>query len=618
VLLSNGDGTFQPIVTYDLGNYPATSMAVADVNGDGKADVVMTVSLSVSVLLGKGDGTFQPPVAYDPGGCVQVSPCANGVAVADVNGNGKLDLVVSNTYSGTVGILLGRGDGTFKTAVTYGAGGSGPGPISVGDLDGDGKLDIAVANMGDTPGTVGVLLGNGNGTFRQAVSYVSGGWQVSGLAVADVNGDGKPDVLVSNCAQGDTCNGVNEGLVGVLLGNGDGSFQQVVTYDSGGNGALSVALADVNGDGKPDLLAGNRCAGSCLETLIGGLDVLLGNGDGTFQVAETYSSGNAQPASIAVADLNGDGQPDVVAANINYFKGGTVGVLLHAGITPTATALTSSSNPAEPGQTVTYTAAVTSQSGNTVTGTVAFWDGDKTIATVELINNQATYSTAYKSVSTHPMTATYSGNSDNAASMSTVLTEKIKRPPFPTTTAVATSGSPSFIGQSVTFTGTVTCGTRAIPDGELLTFYDGTTTLGSVALAGGTAAFTTSVLSVKTHIIKATYVGDANFKPSSGTVTQVVNKYTTTTSLRSSLNPSQFGQVVTFTAHVTSSGPALTGRVRFFDGTTGIGWATLNGSGVGRLTKSTLTVGTHPITVQYLGDAASAKSTSPVRNQVVQ
>jgi hypothetical protein len=216
------------------------------------------------------------------------------------------------------------------------------------------------------------------------------------------------------------------------------------------------------------------------------------------------------------------------------------------------------------------------------------------------------------------MTATYSGNSDNAASMSTVLTEKIKRPPFPTTTAVATSGSPSFIGQSVTFTGTVTCGTRAIPDGELLTFYDGTTTLGSVALAGGTAAFTTSVLSVKTHIIKATYVGDANFKPSSGTVTQVVNKYTTTTSLRSSLNPSQFGQVVTFTAHVTSSGPALTGRVRFFDGTTGIGWATLNGSGVGRLTKSTLTVGTHPITVQYLGDAASAKSTSPVRNQVVQ
>jgi hypothetical protein len=188
-----------------------------------------------------------------------------------------------------------------------------------------------------------------------------------------------------------------------------------------------------------------------------------------------------------------------------------------------------------------------------------------------------------------------------------------------TRTAITTSGSPTFVGQPVTFTAKVTPkdGTGTIPDGELVTFYDGTTTLGSVALAGGTAAYTTSSLSAKTHTIKATYAGDVNFQSSAGTVTQVVNKYTTTTTLTSGPNPSHFGQAVTFTVHVTSAGPAPTGKVAFRDGTIGIGSATLSG-GVATFTRSKLAVGTHPITAQYLGDAFSARSTSAVVNQVVQ
>ena len=145
---------------------------------------------------------------------------------------------------------------------------------------------------------------------------------------------------------------------------------------------MSIAVADVNGDGHRDLLVGNRCAGSCSQTLIGGVDALLGNGDGTFQAAETYSSGNAEPTSIAVADLNGDGKPDLVAANANYSQGGTVAVLLHVGSTPTATTLASNINTAVPGQTINYTATVTSRSGQTVAGTVAFWDGNAVVATV--------------------------------------------------------------------------------------------------------------------------------------------------------------------------------------------------------------------------------------------
>jgi len=174
------------------------------------------------------------------------------------------------------------------------------------------------------------------------------------------------------------------------------------------------------------------------------------------------------------------------------------------------------------------------------------------------------------------------------------------------------------VGQPVTFTATVTSTRGAIPNGELVTFYDGTTAMASVALAGGTAAYTTSSLSAKTHTIKATYAGDTTFAASTGTVKQVVNKYPTTTALSSSLNPSNYGQAVTFTATVTPSGRyPLTAKVKFWDGTTGIGTATLSG-GVAKLTKSTLAVGTHPITAEYLGDAYNAKSTSPVLNQVVQ
>jgi large repetitive protein len=318
-----------------------------------------------------------------------------------------------------------------------------------------------------------------------------------------------------------------------------------------------------------------------------------------------------------MADVNGDGRLDMVVANAPLSGDGTVGVLLNntGPHTPTTTTLVSSVNPANRFQIVTYTASVTTQSGGTPTGTVAFQDGGSTVATVTLVGDQATYSTSYNKIGVHLMTATYSGDLHNDSSTSPILTEDIRGG---SKTVVTTSGSPSYVGQAVTFTATVTSGLGKIPDGELVTFLDGTTAMGTGATASGVATFTTSSLTAKTHTIKAAYPGDATFKPSSGTVQQVVNKYPTTTALSSSPNPSKFGQAVTFTATVTPSGPyAPTGKVKFFDGTTGIGSATLSG-GVAKLTKSTLTVGTHPITAQYLGDSFNDKSTSPVLNQVVQ
>ena len=281
----------------------------------------------------------------------------------------------------------------------------------------------------------------------------------------------------------------------------------------------------------------------------------------------------------------------------------------------TTTSLVSSANPARVRQSVTYTATVTSQYGGAATGAVTFQDGGSTIATVPLANNQAAYNTTYTKGGSHAITATYSGDVSNLGSTSAALMEYIES--AVTKTVVTTSGSPSFVGQPVTFTATVTSTHGTIPDGELVTFFDGKTAIGTGATASGVATFVTSSLKAETHTIKAAYPGDDTFEPSSGLVKQVVDKYPTTTTLSSSPNPSQLGQTVTFTATVTSAGPTPTGKVEFKDGTKEIKSVTLSG-GVATLTTSKLAVGSHSITAEYTGDDDSAESTSPVLDQVVQ
>ena len=369
-----------------------------------------------------------------------------------------------------------------------------------------------------------------------------------------------------------------------------------------------MAVGDFNGDGKPDVAVVNEVS---TQTSDGTVGVLLGNGDGTFQAAVTYGSGGVQAFSVAVGDFNGDGKPDVAVANVQS----TVGVLLNISSFPTTTTITSSSNPSSFGQSVTFTATVTPKGSGTPTGTVTFSDGATTLGTSALNGGTATVSTAALTVGLHSINASYSGDA-NFSSSSASLNQTVN--PASTTLTLGSSANPSGFGQPVIFTATITPQYSGQASGTV-TFKDGNTTLGSVALNGNVANLTTSGLAIGTHSITALYSGDANHAGSTSAVlTQTVKAATTTTTLASSTNPSIFGSSVMFTTTVTTSGStAPTGTVTFMDGATALGTGTLNASGVATFATSSLAVGQHSVTAVYGGDANNAGSTSSVLTQTV-
>jgi hypothetical protein len=646
VFLGNGDGTFQPATFLDTGTANSSfPIAVADLTGNGNPDIV-TISWNsgtISVLLGNGDGTFQPPLLSP----APIDPSC--LVIADVNNDGKPDLLICGEAS--VVVLLGNGNGTFQpfTNTNYATGFCNS--VAVADFNGDDLADIVSPNTGPSgcpsEAFASVLLGNGNGFQPEANYVVSSDVGPGALAVGDLNGDGKPDIIVSSGLYGTS-------QVSVLLGNGDGTFQAPTLFESGGQGAISVAVADFNGDGKPDLAVANFVSDT--------VDVLLNTsakktstttsvvsapnpsiyGEAVTYTATVGSSGGAPPNGETVAFYNGSatlgpgelsggvaplstssllvGQYSISAAyggDVTYAASSSSAFTQKVNTAATTTALASSANPARIKRSVNYTATVSSQFGVAATGIVAFQDGGVTVATIPVTNNQAVFGAYYTKQGVHLITAAYSGDTNNQGSLSSVLEEGVGNVPFASVTKVATSGSPSLIGQPVTFTATVTSALGTIPNGELVTFSFHGTEIGTGVTLNGIASITTSALPAKADIIKATYSGDSAFRPSSGTVEQIVDRASTTTTLTSSLNPSNAGQPVTFTATVTSTAQQTsTGNVTFKDGTTEIGTAALT-RGVASLTKSSLAVGTHPITAEYDGDSESAKSTSPTLDQVV-
>ncbi len=266
---------------------------------------------------------------------------------------------------------------------------------------------------------------------------------------------------------------------------------------------------------------------------------------------------------------------------------------------------------------------MTSQYHSVASGTVSFMSGSQTLGSASLSGNVATLTTSFAAAGTYSVSAHYNGDSNNTGSTSASMSEKVLAA---TTTVLTSSLNPSVVGQTVTFKVMVTSSSGNPPNGETITFYNGSAVLGTAPLSAGAASLPTSALPAGIFNIRATYPGDSSFAAStSADLRQVVNSTTksaTTTTLASSLNPSIYGQAVTFTAQVTTSGPVPpAGTVAFtwkqFATTYTIGTATLNSSGIATLTRSNLNADPYPLVAVYKGDTNNLASTSAVVIQSV-
>ncbi len=295
---------------YRVGVNPR-SVGVADFDGDGRLDVSVQNEndLNGSILLGNGDGTFQPQRVYNLPG--------QRLVVGDFDGDGRPDIAVGHYWAFRMYIGLGNGDGTIGPTRTEAVLPGAPQSIVAGDFNRDGKLDMVVGcGLGTwNPDVISVLLGNGDGTFQPHVDYATGPLPFS-MTADDFNGDGNLDVAVAEFGEYRP-GGPN--AVSVHLGNGDGTLRAKIGVATGHPDPQAIASADLDGDGNGDLVVG-------YEGDSAGISILLGNGNGTFELSGHYGP-LPTPASIshqqtitealAVGDMNGDGKLDVAFANFN-------------------------------------------------------------------------------------------------------------------------------------------------------------------------------------------------------------------------------------------------------------------------------------------------------------
>src|SRR6266704_179312 len=517
VLLGNGDGTFQAArsVYFASGGGLLRYVVTADFNGDGKLDLAVSNygDNSFSVLLGNGDGTFQPPRTLPIG----THPAL--VAVGDFNGDGKPDLAISSVGDNTVSVLLGNGDGTFLAPQVTPVG-LNPWYFAVGDFNGDGKLDLAVADYGcpldctsSPSNTVTVLLGNGNGTFLPGPSLTVGNGP-AGVVVGDFNGDGKPDLAVAN---------LNENTLSVLLGNGDGTFQAPHTFaDPGMTHPYFLAIGDFNRDGKQDLVVTNH--------LFATVSVLLGNGDGTFQAAQDFAVDN-DPVYVTVNDFNGDAAPDLAVANLHAIA---ISVLLgNAGT----------------GSTVVATPTF-SPGGGTYTGSVTVSISDATSgATIHYTIDGSTPTTS-SAVYTGALTFTQTTTLKAMAAASGMTNSGVASATYTVQQQVAT---PTFSPGGGTYTGSVTVSINDASSGATIyyTTNGSTPTTSSVVYTGALTFTQTTTLKAM-----AAASGMTNSGVASATYTVQQPSLTSLT-----LNPSTVvgGPMGSSTGTVTLSGPAPSG-----------------------------------------------------------
>jgi hypothetical protein len=558
---------FAPAVDYPAQTQPF-GIAKADFNNDGNVDVVVanSGSQSLSLFLGCGDGAFAAPIIITltpvPPVTVANPPQPVSVAAGDFNGDGNADIAVAfNGTSTAVQILFGNGDGTFQPGANQATRQSFTNfQLSAADFNEDGKLDLAAA----TDSGMLIMLNDGAGHFTATTSQPFPGTFTQHFAIGDLNNDGHLDLVAI----------IPNGAVQEAFGNGDGTFRPPVTIASPSpstvTGLGSIALGDFNGDGRLDLVFtefGNSSTGTPSA-----IHVDLQRLDGTFSGAQITLTPTFHPAGLLIGDFNGDGQPDIATLSGN--------------------------DPADPSALAVYLG----QSILKFSAPTLFSVSSLPIA---LLDANLTNTSALDLVTTNL----------NANTISVLVNHGAN------TLTLASSVNPSSVSQPVTLTAAVRpkFPGRGNLSGSVM-FTDGKAILGTTPLnSSGSGSVTASFLNAGSHPLLAMFGGNSSFVASSATITQVVNKASTSITFNGSINPSSFGQSVVFSITVAGApgGPAPTGTVNLLDGSSIILSGPLDNAGKAALSTSSLSVSNHVLTAQYPGDANSASATSSPLSQIV-
>jgi sugar lactone lactonase YvrE len=574
----------------------ARTEARGDFNGDGIPDVAAIAGppqQPVVIFLGNANGSYSmaPSLSFD-------AYALNSMVVADFNSDGKQDLAVVNGDSNTVTVFLGNGDGTFNLVASSSAVAVGSTQEAVGDFNRDGIPDLVVTGGQ----SVNILLGNGDGTFTATPNSPVAGASPYGIALGDFNQDGKIDLAISDAY---------DDSVSILLGNGDGTFAAATSVHSGSQGS-PIASADFNGDGKPDLAVGVSGAGGIGDSVT----ILSGNGDGTFTSAPAGPVViSSSIASIKVGDFNADGLADLALTDNTS---GTLTAFLSNG----SDSWTAFSKILPSDAYFAFSCAVGDIDGDGRSDLViGDDDGGPLVVYITEPTETATASAnlSLMGVGQHVVDASYSGDSNYTASVSSTLPFWGVLPATATTLTVSSGGNPVtnvVPGTVVALTATVAAGASPVSRGQV-NFCDASASectdihlLGTVTLTNnGTATFL-FVPGAGTHSYKAVFLEDGyGMSSASAASTLTVGPapkpvYTDTATITDS-GP---GGYDTLTATVIGYGgtAAPTGTISFLDtsfGNTSLASAPLGPAtaGVGWLLSQTPAISNNPAS-QVTGD----------------
>jgi hypothetical protein len=700
ILKGNGDGTFGNAITSTISGFtnPAAIKAV-DFNQDGASDLIILTN-NVLFLAGKNDGSFQTPVAF----AAQDHP--GPLAIADLNGDGYPDLIVGNQFSNSVTVLLGDGRGGVLATKNYGA--VSPAGIGIGDFNSDGKLDLAISGTFSGQTNVQILQGDGDGNIQGAFNYVfqSGGSLGSnqGVLAADLNNDGRPDIIETDASDikndgnnrltvltnsGDyvftklpptevhagilggmaaarmtgsgnldlivagfntlsVLPGMGDGTFGtplilniengfhvlaigdfnldgkldvaftradpsdlqlrnfgVLLGKGNGTFNPLVTLGATG-GVNGLTVGDFNGDGKPDIAAADVLSGGGP----GEVDFFMGNGDGTFTIGATPFVG-VYPGPMAAADLDGDGKLDLVVGNTGNGNAGSLTVLYGSG-------------------TGAFPTSVTFPLGSALTDlAVGDFDGDgfKDIAvtegdgTTDIFRNQHNRTLAAPvqllpgSPATFLIAADLNGGGVPDLVEGVGFTYYVLPNTGGTKAQFTSSQKPVPLGQQILFSVILVPSLPWLPKPTgSVSFSQNGNSLGAAPLSAfGVASVFASFSTTGTYSVQATYNGDANFFPHTlPSISQQITKKSASATLLPSSPVAVVGDPLSLSVAVTSASglPFPSGNVSLLDGSSTVASTALDP--FGRVSFNTFQpgVGIHTLTAKYDGDASYIPSTS--------